>query len=135
MQDEVSSSFHIAIIVWMTGAMISVVLGVLVMSLNILINYSSKYSDAMAGAASASIVDLAGDDATPGAIVYSSISTSIDTIDAVRIGSTYIYKYNDNNCQNLMRLMTTYKNKRYKVSITTGEINRALRTVILTEVP
>lgn len=136
MTDEVSTSMHISIVVWMTGALLGVVVGVLIMSLSILRDYTDKYSDAIVNSANAGIVDAVKEEAQPGAIVYSRIENSINSIDVVKIdGVGYIYKYNDPNCQNLMSLMTTYKNKKYKIAVTNGELVGTLKTVILTEVP
>lgn len=136
MQDEVSASMHIAIVVWCTGALLGVVCGVLIMSLNILRDYTDKYSDAIVSSTNASIVDAVKEEAQSGAIIYSRIESSINSIDAVKIeGKGYIYKYNDPNCQNTMSLLTTYKNTTFRINIQNGDLVKSLKTVVLTEVP
>jgi hypothetical protein len=79
-------------------------------------------------------VSVSSKNAKPGAVLYSSICDAEGEIDAVLIGSTYIYKYNDTKCQKLMCLLTTNKNKVYSVQVEQGRLNPMMKTVILTEV-
>lgn len=138
MTDEVSEHTRIALTVWMTGALIAVVSGVLIMSLKILNEYTGKYNTAVMASADSTVNGLQGS-VVPGAIVYSSVSESLGSIDRVYIldddGTKYdLYVYNDINKQNLIKLMTTYKNNNYTIKVTDGEFVNSLRTVILQEV-
>lgn len=135
MQEEVSTSMRIAITVWMTGAFLGVVTVILVMCLGILNDYSNTYNNAVVAATESSITSSVKDESRSGALIYASIDKSISSIDAVRIDDTYIYKYDDGSCQNLMCLLTTNKNKQYKVTVKNGDFVSTLKTVVLTEVP
>ena len=131
MQDEFSTSMRVAVTVWATGAMLGVVCGILSMSLSLLRDYSGTYNDAVVASTSASILAATRDDPQPGAVLYSRVEESLNCVDAVKINSTYIYKYNDKNCQNTICLLTTYKNKKFRVRVVEGVLNKSLWTIIL----
>ncbi len=139
MTDEVSEHTRIALTVWMTGALLAVVCGVAVMCLSILNSYTGKYSDTILASTDSTVFALQGNEAVPGAIIYSSATESINSIDCVYIQNGdgtkyYLYVYNDVDQQNLIKLMTTYKNRTYSVHVTDGELVKTLRTVVLREV-
>lgn len=143
MDEDVSVSFRISIVVWMTGALVCIVAGVLSLTLSVLNNYVNKYADTMVMSAENTIVSLVGVEAVPGAIVYKNIEASIESIDAVLISTdndgnynndTLIYKYDTVDFSGLMSLMTIHKNDKYVVNVVNGIYVPGLKTVVLVEV-
>lgn len=139
MTDEVSSSMHIAVTVWCAGALISIVSGVLIMSLSILNNYDSTYSNAIISTANSSIFSAVQEEPQAGAIIYSKLHNSIDMVSSITVTdktnvSTVLYRYNDVNCQNDMQLMTIYKNNLYRIILQENTHVYGLYDVYLKEV-
>ena len=139
MTDEVSSSMHIAVTVWCAGALISIVSGILIMSLALLNNYGTTYSNAIVSTTNSSIFATVQEEPQSGAIIYSKLQNSIDVVASITIkdkknNSTLLYRYNNVNYQNDIQLMTIYKNNLYKVTLQKNSQVYGLYDVYLQEV-
>lgn len=140
MTDEVGQHFRISITVWMIGALIAVVVGVSLFSFNIFNRYTGKYSDAMVGATTSSIYQLARQSSVTCPAVYASVTASIAEIDEVVFikenGSVeVIYDFMQSDSDKLISLMTGGNvNKNVRVEITQSFNSPNMIVVKLTEV-
>lgn len=141
MTDEISVSFHVSMTIWMTAVLLSSIINILGMSLSIFNNYGNTYVNAVTSTTDSTIKDLVSVEPKAGAVVYSSLVNSLGNIDLVYIcqeGYTrptegeliYHWKGEDN----LMKLMTLNKNKKYQVVVTYGYNWASLNTIVLVEV-
>lgn len=140
MTDEVGEHFRISLVVWMTGALVAVVVGVALFSFLVYNQYTSKYTDAMVDSTTGSLLQLTRHSSVTCPTAYASISASIDRVDRVEFvnasgTSEILYDHNNLGLDNLISLMTgvnTVKNVR--VEITQSVINGSMICVKLTEV-
>lgn len=140
MTGEVSEHMRLSLTVWMTGALLSAVVGVAVFSLFVFNDYTGKYSDAMVQSTTSSIYELSRIQSVTCPQAYSALSASIDEVAAVTYQrsngtTTVLYQYNDASKDNLISLMTgsmTIKNVR--VSIETKPATGHLLHIKLEEV-
>ena len=120
MSDEVSLSMHISIMVCCTAGLLSVVLGILVMSIDLLNDYSNKYTNAVNSSTESSIYSIAMNGDVPMSVIYSSLEQSLNIVGEVYVGEydetngtvnnqTCIYEYDNINNQKLLTLLTRYK--------------------------
>lgn len=120
MSDEVSLSMHISIMVCCTAGLLSVVLGILVMSIDLLNDYSNKYTNAVNSSTESSIYSIAMNGDVPMSVIYSSLEQSLNIVGEVYVGEydktngtinnqTCIYEYDNVNNQKLLTLLTRYK--------------------------
>lgn len=131
MTEEVSTYTQLAVILCCTSVIISVVVGVLIMGKGMLDNYNTRYTEIVTNASSNTIIALTSAGDVPCPVAYSTISSGISDVDVVYYESTKLYVYDDDNYQNLMHLMTKYKNKLVTVKVTTGELRGDMYTVYL----
>ena len=128
MSDEVSLSMHISIMVCCTAGLLSVVLGVLVMSIDLLNDYSNKYTNAVNSSTESSIYSVAMNGDVPMSVIYSSLEQSLNIVGEVYVGEynktngtidnqICIYEYDNINNQRLLTLLTRYKVNRGMVFI------------------
>ena len=139
MTDEVSTSFHISILVMCTAALVATVIGISTMSLNIMADYSDKYNQAIGQATESSIYALAQNGEAPMPVIYTTITEGINAVDRVRLTikdsngtvlSTEIcYQYDDADRQNLTKLLSKYRLYIGRVTVKQGELNGYLITV------
>ncbi len=140
MTDETGQHLRISITVWMTGAFITVVVGVTIFALLIFNKYTGKYSDTMVSATSSTIYQLTSESWVTCPTAYSAVSSSINEIGTVTLKlvsgtSLVVYDYKDPHSDNLISLMTgpnTTRNVRVVIDDSTR--SPGLVDVVLEEV-
>ncbi len=137
MTDEFSEHMRLSLMVWMTGAFLGVVVGVVVFSLLVMNQRTDKYSTAMVQATTSALYDLSVESQVSCPSVYSAISASASEINKVYVkwdgASDYVVLYDYmNNTDNLITLMTGV-NATKNVRITLTQ-NKNLLDVYLEEV-
>lgn len=137
MTDEFSEHMRLSLMVWMTGAFLGVVVGVVIFSLLVMNQRTDKYSTAMVQATTSGLYDLAVESQVSCPSVYSAISASASEINRVYVkwhgSSNYVILYDYmNNTDSLITLMTGM-NATKNVRITLTQ-NKNLLDVYLEEV-
>lgn len=140
MTDEVGEHMRISMTVWMTGALLAVVVGVAAFSLLVFNNYTTKYSEAMVGATTSPIYALAAEPSVTCPACYSAIDSSISEVEKVLVkfkgqgaySVYYDYRNVDNRLLELMTGANSTKNMRLSVQPSTS--NTGLVVVTLEEV-
>lgn len=135
MTEEVSVYTQLSVSICMTAILVTVAANLLVMSRHILDGYTNKYTEIAANADANEIAALtmAGEVACP--VAYTTLNAGLATIDVVYVNEggalTKIYSYDDEDYQNLIYLMTKYKNKSCIVELNIGELRQDMNTVKL----
>lgn len=136
MTDETGESLRLSMTVWMTGALLAVVVGVTVFSLLIFNRYTSRYSDAMIQATASTLYNLSMQTSVTCPQAYSSITAAIAEVDRVMVkmdGETsysVYYSYDDLNSDRMIELMTGI-NSTKNVRLTIESSNRSPAMVVI----
>ena len=139
MDGEVGESFRISLVVWMTGAFLAVIVGVVTFTLLVYNRQTGKYADAMIAASESSVYELVTQPFVSGPTCYANISASIGQVNTVYVkydgqsANTKVYDYNT-SYDNTISLMTGKNATRnFRVEIQ-NHSHSTLIDVYLTEV-
>ena len=117
MSEDVSAYMRTAVTVFCSAALCAAAVNIMVMSMGILQNYTSRYTFTLTSSATGAFSDLALNEYTACPIIYCAIDQAIDSIDSVTLeyngSEEVLYRY-DTDDNNLMKLMTLYRTKMCK---------------------
>lgn len=113
MSEDVSAYMRTAVTVFCSSALCAAAVNVMVMSMNILDNYTNKYTFTLTTTATGAFADLALNDRTVCPIVYCAVDQAIESVALVKLvrnGTVEtLYDYTGLTDNNLMKLLTVYR--------------------------
>lgn len=132
MTEEVSEYTMVAVVLCFIAAFMTSIIGITVMSVNVINNTTDKYSFNLTTTPANGLLDLTMEEEVPGPIIYTSIDQSLELIHSVELvgaPETVIYTYNLEQ-NNLVILMSKYNRQNFKVSIDMDNKTRLYRIVL-----
>lgn len=135
MEEEVSTSVYLAIMINCTAALLSAVIAISLMGINIVNSVGNTYANVVANTSMASITDISRLDSTPAPSVYKALMDSIDFVDQVNIinldNSKEVIFEIGTGIDELLSLSTAYRLNNVRVTIEKGVVNSSMYTITI----